>query len=226
MDAKSLVITIALILVMFAIPSFETTRKAEIIELFALFAKLTGGISERGFFGMVFYSGLVAIWDGLSVLPVRYVEFLVALNYPHLQDFIIIVVIGKTLGAVLTYRLSYAVLSRDELQHVMLNNTTNFYFKSLESIVSSHPYSFAITIKLFFPSTLASHGLALILSPADSDQRSANRLQQFVLISFLSAILAAIPAATLDFYPYLRNKVFTEVGLNMRLGGPSETDLI
>ena len=73
-------------------------------------------MSDQGLFGMVFYGGLVALWEGFSVLPIRYVEFLVALNYTSYFDFILIVVLGKTFGSMITYRLANYILSKEELR--------------------------------------------------------------------------------------------------------------
>lgn len=107
----------------------------------------------------------MAVWDGFSILPIRYVEFLISLNYTSYYDFIIIVVVGKTLGSVITYKVSNYIISRDELERIMISSTNSFYFRALEVLVRDHPYLMAITIKLFFPSILASIGLAMLLPP-------------------------------------------------------------
>jgi len=150
-------------LVLFAVPSVETTRKPEIIELFAIFAQYTGPISQQGLSGYLFYGVLVALWEGFSVLPIRYVEFLVALNYTSYFDFILIIVLGKTCGSILTYRLANYILSKEEMKQVFIATTNTFYFRALESLMADHPYLMSITIKIFFPSILASIGLALLL---------------------------------------------------------------
>jgi len=66
--------------------------------------------------GYLFYGGLVAIWEGFSILPIRYVEFLVALSYNSYFDFILIIVLGKTAGSILTYKLANLILSKEEMK--------------------------------------------------------------------------------------------------------------
>jgi hypothetical protein len=114
-EAKNLIIIIGITLVLIAVPTIETTRRREIIEMFAMFDQHTGPISDNGAFGMAFYSGLVAVWEGFSILPMRYVEFFVALNYLSYFDFILIVVLGKTFGSIISYRLTNYILSKEEL---------------------------------------------------------------------------------------------------------------
>ena len=110
-------------------------------------------------------------------------------------------VLGKAAGSIITYKLANLMLSKEELERIMLNNTNSFYFRSLESMVAEYPYSISILIKLFFPSILASIGLALMLP-------RQHGYQQYILITMLSALLAATPTAILDFYPFMQTKVF------------------
>ena len=81
LDAKNVVMTIFLVLVIFAIPQFESSRKSDIIYFFGEFLRVLTPIADCGLIGIIFYSSLVSFWDGLSVLNVRYVEFLVALSF-------------------------------------------------------------------------------------------------------------------------------------------------
>ena len=63
-------------------------------------------IADCGLIGIIFYSSLVSFWDGLSVLNVRYVEFLVALSFNTIQEYVLVMLSGKTLGGFITYRMS------------------------------------------------------------------------------------------------------------------------
>ena len=81
LDAKNLLITLVLILVMIAIPQIESSRKKEIANIFGTFLQFLTPITDCGMLGILFYSSLVSLWDGISLVPVRYVEFLVALSF-------------------------------------------------------------------------------------------------------------------------------------------------
>ena len=62
---------------------------------------------------------IVALWDGISIFPVRYIEFLVALNCQNFQDFIVVITIGKTLGAFITNKIAVNVLQKDEAINIL-----------------------------------------------------------------------------------------------------------
>lgn len=83
----------------------------------------------------------------------------------------------------------------------MINTTSTFYFRAVETQIRNHPYLFCITIKIFFPSIIASIGISLLL-PSRSGK------QQYAFISMVAAILSAIPTAINEHYPFLANKVF------------------
>jgi len=112
---------------------------------------------------MLLYSGVIAVWDGLQILPIRYVEFFVALNYPSYFDFILIVVIGKTMGSLISYRLANYILSKEEMRQVMVNTTSTFYFRAVEMYIRDNPFLICTALKIFFPSILASIGISLLL---------------------------------------------------------------
>lgn len=103
-DAKNLIVIILIVLLVIAVPSFEQNRKSDIIELFGACLQKIHPWSNQGLPGMLLFSALVAIWDGFSLLPVRYIEFMVALCFQTPTEYILIVVIGKTLGSLLTYK--------------------------------------------------------------------------------------------------------------------------
>jgi len=115
MEAKNIVIVMLITLILFAVPSLENARKTEIIQMLAAFDQIFH-LSNQGVFGMLCYSGLIAVWDGFQILPIRYVEFFVALNYPSYFDFILIVVLGKTLGSLISYQLANYILSKEEMR--------------------------------------------------------------------------------------------------------------
>jgi phage shock protein PspC (stress-responsive transcriptional regulator) len=98
------------------------------------------------------------------------VEFFVALNYPSYFDFIIIVVLGKTFGSLISYRIANYILSKEEMRQVMINTTSTFYFRAVETQIRDHPYIFCITIKIFFPSIIASIGISLLLPSRSGKQ--------------------------------------------------------
>jgi len=65
MEAKNIIIVMAITLVLFAVPSLENARKPEIIQMLAAFDQMSGPLSDKGVLGMACYSGLVAVWEGL-----------------------------------------------------------------------------------------------------------------------------------------------------------------
>jgi len=162
---------------------------------------MTGPLSNRGIFGMICYSSLIAVWDGFQILPIRYVEFFVALNYPSYFDFIVIVVIGKTVGSFISYRLANYILSKEEMRQVMINTTSAFYFRAMEMQIRDHPFILCVAIKFFFPSIIASIAISLLLP-------SRNGRQRYTFITMIAAILGAVPCAIHDVYPFLANKIF------------------
>ena len=105
-NAKNVVMSILLILVIFAIPQFESSRKPDIVFVFGEFLKVLSPVADCGLIGILFYSSIVSFWDGLSVLNVRYVEFLVALSFNTVQEYVLVMIIGKTFGGFITYRMS------------------------------------------------------------------------------------------------------------------------
>ena len=100
---------------MIAVPSFEQNRKTEIIDFFGQCLQFLEPWSQEGLPGLLFFCGLVAVWEGISVLPVRYVEFMVALCFQTAPEYIVIIVLGKTIGGILTYKACHLFLQFNDL---------------------------------------------------------------------------------------------------------------
>jgi len=94
--------SILITLILFAIPQLEKSRRMEINELFGLIVQHIIPLAETGLPGMLVFAFMVAFCEGVSVLPMRYIEFLVGLCY-NLKEYVFVVVIGKTMGAIFTY---------------------------------------------------------------------------------------------------------------------------
>ena len=203
MEAKNIIIVMVITLILFAVPSLENARKTEIIHILAAFDQISGPLSNQGVFGMAYYSCLIAVWDGFQILPIRYVEFFVALNYPSYFDFILIIVLGKTLGSLISYRLANYILSKEEMRQVMINTTSTFYFRAVEMHIRNNPFPLCLVLKIFFPSIIASIGISLLLP-------SRNGQQQYAFISMVAAILGAVLSAIHDLYPFLATKIFSK----------------
>ena len=44
------------------------------------------------------------MWDGLTILPAKYVEYMTALSFHTIPEFMAVMVIGKTIGGFITYK--------------------------------------------------------------------------------------------------------------------------
>jgi len=66
---------------MFAIPSFEASKKEDIMDAFGVIYTYIAPLADTGLLGILIFSGIVAIWDGVQILPVRYIELMVALSF-------------------------------------------------------------------------------------------------------------------------------------------------
>lgn len=76
-----MILLIALLLLMIAVPSFEQNRKSEIHAVFGTIANTMMPATEFGVLSILLYAAIVAVWDGLSVLPARYIELFVAMSF-------------------------------------------------------------------------------------------------------------------------------------------------
>jgi hypothetical protein len=81
----SLILLICLLLLMIAVPSFEQNRKHEIHSIFATIVNTMMPATELGIISILLYASIVAVWDGISVLPARYIELFVAMSFTSVQ---------------------------------------------------------------------------------------------------------------------------------------------
>ena len=174
---------ILFVLFMIAIPSFEQNRKSDIVNFFGQCLQFIEPLSRQGLPGLLYFCGLVAVWDGISVLPVRYIEFMVALCYQTAPEYITIIVIGKTLGGIFTYKACHAFLQCHDLQDLFLSNGLSLYANAISDLVREQPFLYGLTFRTFFPSVL--NCIALAMLPLS--------LSQFVVIQFLHAVILAWP---------------------------------
>ena len=80
-DPINLFFLIFMLLIMIAVPSFESNHKLEIQSHFGTVINELEPLSELGWFSIFFYASIVAVWDGISVLPARYIELFVAISF-------------------------------------------------------------------------------------------------------------------------------------------------
>jgi hypothetical protein len=66
--------------------------------------------TDLGLCSIFLYAGIVAVWDGLGLLPVRYIELFVAMSFTSVQQFILIMILGKTLGGYITHNIANSLL--------------------------------------------------------------------------------------------------------------------
>ena len=181
LDAKNLLITLILILVMIAVPQIESTRKSEIANVFGTLLKVLTPMTDCGILGILLYSSLVSLWDGISILPVRYVEFLVAISFTTIHEYVLVMVIGKTVGGLLTYKMANTFMKNEEIEAIIHHST--FYVAAVSDLILELPIIYGLLIRMFFPSML--NCLALALLPLNQNQ--------FVFIQFLHAMILSWP---------------------------------
>ena len=160
-------------------------------------------IADCGLIGIIFYSSLVSFWDGLSVLNVRYVESLVALSFNTIQEYVLVMLIGKTAGGFITYRMSQKLIKNEDVEDIILNHSCSFYVHAVSDLITEMPIFYGLIIRMFFPSVLSSIALALL--PLNETQ--------FVLIQFLHAGILSWPQALLDYHPCIDRKIKFQNGV-------------
>lgn len=119
-------------------------------------------VAEQGIFGVVTFAVLVAVWDGISVLPIRYIEFLTALCYHTVPEYMAVMIIGKTLGGFITYKCCNKMIINEGLVDIFLSNSCTFYVDTISELVRDSPIFFGLLFRMFFPSIMASIILALL----------------------------------------------------------------
>jgi len=133
--------------------------------------------------GIFAFSAIVAVWDGISVLPIRYAEFLTALCFLTVPEYMLIMLIGKSLGGVFTYKICSTFIKNEELEEVILSNGCSFYVNAIGDLVRERPIFYGLIFRMFFPSII--NCIALALLPLNQSQ--------FVFIQFLHALILSWP---------------------------------
>ena len=160
LDAKNLLITLVLILTMIAIPQIESSRKNEIANIFGTLLNVLTPITDCGILGILLYSSLVSLWDGISILPVRYVEFLVAISFSTIHEYVLVMIIGKTVGGMITYKIANTFMKNEEVEAIIYNST--FCVAAVSDLIKELPIFYGLLIRMFFPSMLNCLALALL----------------------------------------------------------------
>jgi hypothetical protein len=179
----SLILLIILLVLMIAVPSFEQNRKTEIHAIFGTIANSMMPATEFGVLSILLYAAIVAVWDGLSVLPARYIELFVAMSFTSVQQFVLIMILGKTMGGYITHKFANSLLKKERLVLIMFTNSSSFIFQSMQQMICKRPYFYGLLIRMFFPSVLINFYLAL--TPISK--------QKFVFIQFLYAAIVSYP---------------------------------
>ena len=96
------------------------------------------------------------------MLPVRYIEFMVALCVQTTPEYIAIIVIGKTVGGLLTYKACHAMIQCNELEELFLSNGFSLYASAISDLVRERPFLYGLTFRTFFPSVLNCIALAML----------------------------------------------------------------
>lgn len=162
LDAKNFLVAVILILFSLLIPSFESSRKNDIIAYFGTLLKTVSPLAEQGFLGILSFAAIVAIWDGISVVPIRYAEFLTALCFSTVPEYMVIMLIGKTVGGIITYKVCNSFIKNEDLEEVILNNGCTFYVTAISDLVKERPLVYGLIFRMFFPSIMNCIALALL----------------------------------------------------------------
>jgi len=161
-DAKNLLVAIILILFMLLIPSFESSRKNDIVNFFGSLLNTLSPLADEGLLGILAFSVIVGVWDGISVVPIRYAEFLTALCFHTVPEYMIIMLIGKSLGGIFTFKICNAFIKNEELEEVILSNGCSFYVNAIGDLVRERPILYGLIFRMFFPSIMNCIALSLL----------------------------------------------------------------
>jgi len=200
---------------MIAVPSFEQNQKHEIHSIFAMIVNTMMPATELGILSILLYASIVAVWEGFSVLPARYVELFVAMSFTSVQQFVLIMILGKTLGGYITHKFANSLLKKERLFLIMFTCSSSFIFQSIQQMICKRPFFYGLLIRMFFPSVLINFYLAL--TPLSKTK--------FVFIQFLHAAIMSYPSALFDYYGFL-DKKFKMVDGQVRLIYTNHTDLV
>jgi hypothetical protein len=214
-DPKSLLLVISLLIVMIAVPSLESRHKSDILNSFGTIVNEMIPATELGLYSIILYATIVAVWDGVCVLPARYIELFVAMSFTSVQQFVLIMILGKTLGGFVTHKIANSFLRKDRVLMIMFTNSSSFVFEAIQKLICSNPYIYGLMIRMFFPSVLINFYLALTPLPRT----------KFVFIQFLYAVIISYPQALFDYYGFL-DKKFKLIDGKVRIIYQNHADLI
>ena len=119
-------------------------------------------IADTGVPGVLAFSLIVAMWDGISVVPARYAEFMVALCFNTVPEYVVIMLIGKTLGGFLTYKACSGLIKNEDLEDVILSHGCSFYVGAISDLIRHHPIFYGLLFRMFFPSIMNCVALTLL----------------------------------------------------------------
>ena len=214
MHTKNFITILSMICCMLAVPSFETNRKAEIIEIFGQFLYFIEPIADYGLPGLLVFAGIVAVWDGISVMQVRYAELMVAFCYQTVPEYMVIVILGKTLGGFITYRVCTKVIKNEQLDEII--DGYSCYVSSVRDLIRERPIFFGLIFRMFFPTIMNSPALAMM--PINQSQ--------FVFVQFLHALILSWPQAATDYYPFIDKRYKLSRGIIKTHGYNDHLDIL
>lgn len=70
--------------------------------------------------------------------------------------------IGKTIGGIITYKVCNAFIKNEELEEIILSNGYSFYVNAISDLVRERPIFYGLLFRMFFPSILNCIALALL----------------------------------------------------------------
>lgn len=131
----------------------------------------------------------------------RSIEFLVALHYPNVEQaskYYLIIVLGRTLGARLTYGLAHLLFNVDSLENLfyflfpLLSKTVLNLLKTVKYEIKKRPLMWVCAIRYsFVPDVFKTFVLALLPSVSCG---------QYVFSSFFVALITVLPRGISDHY--------------------------
>lgn len=102
--------------------------------------------------GVIYFIAIVAVWDGLGIIPCRYSELLVAINYSKTKDYMLIMSLGRAFSGIFTYKIANSVLRKGELEEIYFTHSSSYCMHRIKKYMKRHPLIMGIGFRLFFPS--------------------------------------------------------------------------
>lgn len=163
---QNLAIVSSFVILMIVIPFAETVYGNEIVELFGWFLNIVHPVANQGLFGIISFSAFVAFWDGITVVPVKFAELLTALCFHTMSEYIAVMVIGKTLGGLITYKVVDTLFINKKNKEIvsstiLKNGLCSSYSEPIIDLICERPLVFGLLFHMFFPSIINSVILAL-----------------------------------------------------------------